>query len=164
MSVEQFRSFIDHAYWGRGKILDALDGVDVEQLDAAPLDELGSPREIIAHMLEFELLFSSLLIGDQPIFGGPDDELTSVDAIRSAWMPIEQSWRTYIDTLGDDDLDRPVHLTWRGPDAVVLLRDVLAQFVQHQGQHRSELAAIVTALGQSPGEFDWWDYQATQER
>jgi uncharacterized damage-inducible protein DinB len=52
-----------------------------------------------------------------------------------------------------------VHLRWPGgTEATYPVRDILAQFVQHQGQHRSELAVLATHLGRSPGEFDWWDY------
>jgi len=30
--------------------------------------------------------------------------------------------------------------------------------VQHQGQHRSKLAVLISAMGESPGEFDLWDF------
>lgn len=159
MSVEQFRAFIDHAYWGRDKILDALDGVPNGALAGDPaIEGLHSVSEIVGHMMGFERLFSAVIRGDEPVFGAPDGDLSSVAGVRATWEPIEAGWRQYLETLDDEQLDRSVHLTWQSPDAVVRVRDILAQFVQHQGQHRSELAVLATHLGCSPGEFDWWDY------
>lgn len=45
-----------------------------------------------------------------------------------------------------------------GTNHVPPSRHVLSQFVQHQGQHRSELAVIVSALGESSSEFDLWNF------
>ncbi len=159
MSVEQFREFIDHAYWGRDKILDALEGAPEGALTGVPpLEGSRSISEIAGHMMGFERLFGAVISGGEPIFGAPDGDLSSVAGIRAAWEPIEAGWRQYLETLGDQELERDVHLTWWGPDAVVRVQDILAQFVQHQGQHRSELAVLATDLGCSPGEFDWWVY------
>lgn len=45
-----------------------------------------------------------------------------------------------------------------GTNHVPPSRHVLSQFVQHQGQQRSELAVIVSVMGESPGEFDLWNF------
>lgn len=159
MSLEQFPAFIDHAYWGRDRILDALEGVSDGTLAGdPPIEGLRSVSEIAGHMTEFERHFSAVISGGEPVFGAPPGDLSPVAGIGATWEPIEAGWRQYLEPLDDEQPERGVHPTWRGPDAVVRVRDILPQFVQHQGQHRSELAVIATHLGCSPGEFDWWDY------
>jgi len=158
MSVEQFRAFIDHAYWGRDKILDELEGVSDEALASDPPTEgLRSVIDLMSHMMRFERLFSSQILAEElrEIPAG----LASVTDLRSAWEPIESAWRRIAEALTPEELDRVVHLQWPdGSEASQAVRAIMAQFVQHQGQHRSELAVIATHLGRSPGECAWWVY------
>ena len=63
----------------------------------------------------------------------------------------------YMRTLTPERLDGEISVP--GETHRPRVRRVLAQFVQHEGQHRSELAALASHFGRSPGPFDWWDFE-----
>jgi uncharacterized damage-inducible protein DinB len=69
--------------------------------------------------------------------------------------------RDLLDSLSDEDLDAPLAVSIFDARYRTTRANILSQFVQHQGQHRSELAVMASTFGHSPGEFDWWNYLAT---
>ena len=76
--------------------------------------------------------------------------------------PIRQGWLDYLANLPDELLDEPFEVQLGDARYRVTRAQILSQYVQHQGQHRSELAVFASTFGHSPGEFDWWNYlQAT---
>lgn len=159
MSAADFRQFIAHAYWGRDKLLAAFDALGPEALAASPVATLRSPAEILSHQLGFEMFWLAALHGEPLPHGQEVGTITTAGDARERWAPVETRWRAFAEALTDADLDRPVPVhDAEGNQFRPLLRQVLSQFVQHEGQHRSELALLATELGSSPGEFDWWDF------
>lgn len=75
--------------------------------------------------------------------------------IRARWDEIERTTRAYVTDLSSEDPDRIVTYvsssgkTWSYP----LWQQLLHQ-VNHGTQHRSEVAALLTRYGRSPGELD----------
>lgn len=160
MTVAQFQRFIDHAYWGLDQLLDALEAGTAEEFASTPLTGLRSPREILVHMLGFERFWGSPLHGTDSVEKLDLESIDSVAALREQWDPVREAWLSFMAGLSDAWLDEKVTIeTPQRGKFEPELRRVLSQFVQHQGQHRSEVAALATALGHSPGEFDWWDYE-----
>jgi len=69
-----------------------------------------------------------------------------VEAWQAEWVLLDG----YLAGLGDDDLDRDLDGT--------PLWQTMAHLVNHGTQHRSEAAALLTAFGLSPGDFDLIDF------
>lgn len=155
MSAAHFQSFIEHAYWGLDKILAALEQAP-ERLDEQVSVGAQTPRTTLRHMFAFERGFLSRLHGEDASFTDPAPE--DLDELRAAWTPIRQGWLDYIAALSDELLDEPFEVQLGDERYRVTRAQVLSQFVQHQGQHRSELAVMASTFGHSPDEFDWWDY------
>lgn len=155
MSVEHYRAFINHAYWGLDKIVLAL-GESPERLDEPVSAGAQTPRTTLRHMFAFERGFLSRLQGGDGSFSEPGPE--DLDELLAAWAPIRQGWVDYFDSVTDAQLDEPFELRLWDERYRTTRANVLSQFVQHQGQHRSELAVMASTFGHSPGEFDWWDY------
>jgi uncharacterized damage-inducible protein DinB len=157
MSVGHFRSFIDHAYWGLDELLDALEQ-SPDRLDEEVLVGAQTPRTTLRHMFAFERGFLARLEGRDTQFRDPTPE--DLAELRAQWEPIRQGWRDLLDSLSDEDLDAPLEVSLFDARYRTTRANILSQFVQHQGQHRSELAVMASTFGHSPGEFDWWNYLA----
>ena len=154
MSAQYFRAFVNHAHWGLDRILDALEHTP-ERLDEDVSAGAQSPRTTLRHMYAFERGFLARLMGVEAPSDPPPEDL---EELRNAWTPIRQGWLDYVDGISDAELDEPFEMTLGSARYRTTRANVLSQFVQHQGQHRSELADMASTLGHSPGEFDWWHY------
>ena len=123
---------------------------------------LRSAREIMVHTWGFENFWAARLRGEKlDRSSPPTDPATFSDlaSLLEAWYPVQTWWRAHVAELSEQELDRGIALTWMdGTNHVPPSRHVLSQFVQHQGQQRSELAVIVSVMGESPGEFDLWNF------
>lgn len=157
MTARHFESFVQHAYWGLDKILAALEQAP-DRLDEHVSEGAQTPRTTLRHMYAFERGFLSRLHGESASFSDPPPE--DLDELRDAWAPIRQGWLDYVANVPDEVLDEPFEVRLGTERYRVTRAQVLSQFVQHQGQHRSELAVMASTFGHSPGEFDWWDYLA----
>jgi len=155
MTVQHFRTFIEHAYWGLDKNLAAL-ALTPERLDEAPSEGAASPLNTLRHMYMFERGFLARLQGADvsPADRAPED----LAALRAAWASVREGWLALLDSLTDEQLDEPFELRLWSDRYRTTRANVISQFVQHQGQHRSELAVMASTFGHSPGEFDWWDF------
>ncbi len=155
MTARHFQGFIEHAYWGLDKILAALEA-SPDRLDEQVSTGAETPRSTLRHMFAFERGFLARLNGGDGSSNDPAPE--ALDELIAAWAPVRQGWLDYIQALPDEQLDEPFELRLWDERYRTTRANVLSQFVQHQGQHRSELAVMASTFGHSPGEFDWWDY------
>lgn len=159
MSAAHFSDFIDHAYWGLDKLLDALEPLTDDELEREVMAGAMSARTILLHMYRFEAGWLARLSGDEP---PPPEEFADLASLRSAWEPVRQGWRDYVAGLSDEQLEESFTVSFGVESFSPARHQAISQFVQHQGQHRSELAVIASTFGRSPGEFDWWDYLANR--
>ncbi len=84
----------------------------------------------------------------------PDDFPTFTD-LQAAWQQEEQAMQAYLATLSDADLSGTITYTnLRGVETSLPLWKCLHHVVLHGMQHRSEVAAMLTVLGASPGNID----------
>jgi uncharacterized damage-inducible protein DinB len=164
MTAEQFEAFIKHAYWGLDMILDAAAELSEAEFRARPLTGVQSVQATLIHMLGFETFWGGILQGEQRADQPTAEEVRARDpdlaALRKTWAPVREEWLGFVATATPEQLNAQLEV--KGPDKNEYqprARLVLSQFVQHQGQHRSELAALVSQYGHSPGEFDWWDFE-----
>lgn len=155
MSARHFEAFIQHAYWGLDKILAALEQTPARLNEQVSVGA-ATPRKTLRHMYAFERGFLAGLHGEAASFSDPAPE--DLEELRAAWAPVRQGWLDYISTVSDELLDEPFEVQLGDERYRTTRANVLSQFVQHQGQHRSELAVMASTFGHSPGEFDWWDY------
>jgi uncharacterized damage-inducible protein DinB len=82
-------------------------------------------------------------------------DMPTLDAIHDRWAQEDKLMRTYLKGLNDADLKKTISLKDRlGNTHSYDLWGMLMHLLLHSMQHRSEVAAILTGYGHSPGDLD----------
>ena len=84
-----------------------------------------------------------------------DDFFPTFDLLRVRWREEEKAMNSFIEGLTDEKLSGIIqYKTTKGVVMENVFWQVMAHLFNHGTQHRSEAAAILTELGQSPGDID----------
>ncbi|MEP7189312.1 MAG: DinB family protein [Roseiflexaceae bacterium] len=155
MQLEEIMTLYDYNFWATDRILNAAEALNAEQFDATLLAGLGSLRVIFAHAVGAEWLWRTRWQGSNPPALPSPDDFPTLAAIRSRWREEQQLMRAFLATLREEELGRVLAYTnLSGQARRVVLWRTMIHVVNHGTQHRSEAAALLTALGHSPGDLD----------
>jgi uncharacterized damage-inducible protein DinB len=138
-----------------GIVLDTAAALSEEQLDHTPIAAHPSIRATLVHALSAEWVWQSRIQGSSPSAMLDPADFPTLAAIRARWEAETNGLRALIAGLSAADLDRQVRYVRRGTTMTTPLWQILVHVANHGMQHRSELAAMLTILGCSPGELDF---------
>ena len=150
MLLRSLRFLAAYERWGTTRILDAAVGID-EATWSRPnvVGERGLGGVLVHHLGAFQRWRHGLSGGtEQP---RPEREpLVGLDELRARWTAEWDAMDAWLATLDEAALERiddglPV---WQG----------LLHLFNHGTQHRSEVAALLTDAGRSPGDLDLVDF------
>lgn len=147
MNVQAFLHFYNYHFAENRKILEHVAALTFEQFTQKVDYSRGSIREQLVHLIDAEDVWISELRDAQP--SEPLPETTDVDdreAIRTLWDTVEQSTRTYLSSLHDDQLfSKPI--TDPEEDKDLIVWQVLLHIVNHATDHRAQLLHALHDLG-----------------
>ncbi len=151
---------IQHMYWADHRLLDAAETLDQEVFRTASGDTPRGLRATLCHAVDAQQVWRCALQGStRDEFGDPHlrpDDYPDVATLRARWARDEAAMRTWLDTLSQDDLDRPVQTfqtTRPLPVGTTLLHVIV-----HDAHQQADAATLLTAAGASPGEIEYGDY------
>lgn len=155
MITEVIRSLYDHSTWANQRIFSATAELTQEQFLEEVGPSYGSLWNTFVHTMSGQWIWlerwrgsSSTALLDQADF--PD-----LSFIRSRWEEIKKDTRQYLERLKADQLDNVIsYTTIGGSPGAYPLWQLIVQQVNHQTQHRSEAAVMLTNFGHSPGDLD----------
>ncbi len=164
MDSDSIRQLYDHSAWATKKILDATQRLTTEQYDGHPWDT-ASIHEIMTHTLAASTVWLARWLGENPTSRIQTDEVPTPADLAARWQAHDTDMRAYLATLTDTDLNAP--FTFRtsvdGVTSTLPLWMLFLQIYGHNIQHRSEVAAILTHYGQSPGNLDLLIYERERQ-
>ena len=106
----------------------------------------GLAEAVLWHLLRFQSFWGPVLRGEAPVAAGePPGEVVS---LRERWAPVRAGGLAFAAGLTEAGLEARVAVPGEAEQPRV--RRVLSQFVQHEGQHRSELAARWPPISTEP--------------
>jgi len=164
MHLEYLRLLYGYNDWANRHLLDAAEQLTPEQLQASDIGGYGSVQSTLVHTMDTEWAWLNVMLqGDAR---GIDwewleidpAEVANVGAIRARWAGIEAELQSFIAGLegeGEKSPDRIV--VWEGDAGAIRRRPVwqiMLHVFNHGTQHRSEIAAMLTLAGHSPGDMD----------
>ena len=155
--MAEVMTLFDYHYWATGRVLDAAANLRPEQFIEKPEGYPASPRTTLVHVLSSEHLWRIRWETGVSPATMQDEDFPSLAALRQRWREEEQAMRAYLSTLDDNRLDDAVQFVRLSGDlsAPFTRWHLLMQLVNHGTHHRSEVAALLTTYGQSPGDLDF---------
>jgi len=150
VNAADIRFLLGYDRWATQRVLAALDGIppDVWGAEGAVGERgLGS---ILIHQLGATQRWRHAIQQDDERPHPEDEPLLSVEELRGRWDAEWSAVDAWLPAL-DDAFLAYVHegeAIWQ----------MLAHVVNHGTQHRSEVAALMTEAGHSPGDLDMIDY------
>ena len=82
-------------------------------------------------------------------------DFPTLDVVRQRYEPLHRARRAYIESLDDAALRAPIQwVRTTGATETLPRWQAMLHCANHGTQHRSEIAAMLSDLGQSPGDLD----------
>ena len=155
--LELIRDYYRYQQFATARTLDAAARAPFDQLCVSVLPGSDPVRASLAHVMWAQLLW---LHRWQELPRIPDidpAEFPDVAALRKRWAEIDGETNAFIETLTDERLAADFTYGGMGGETLAypLWKGMLHQ-ANHATFHRGEVAAVLTHLGCSPGELDFF--------
>jgi uncharacterized damage-inducible protein DinB len=164
MKIDEIKLLYDYNDWMDARILAACDRVSPEQYAAPGSYGRGGLRATMVHMLDnlwqqritLQGFYKDPLADDAAYDATELHEVAfpTLNALRERWTTEQREMRAYIDTLTEETLNGTIRYVIPGAVRELYVWQILLEVLLHGMQHRSEAAALLTAYGQSPGDYD----------
>lgn len=159
MNLRDIRDLVDYNFWTNRRLLAMTAKVTPEQLDAPSSHSHDTLQRTLVHTLDTEWGWRVFMQGGGFTPPLEAQDFPTVESLQTRWQEEETAWWAFIDGLTEADLDRKV--SSKGDSGEVqewVLWHLIFHVINHGGQHRSEVANLLTVYGQSPGEIDFTVY------
>ena len=157
--IEYIRTLYDYSAWANRRILDTASPLTAEQLSAGGNASYGSIHDTLVHTMSAQWIWLERWNGISPRAMLDAHAYAGLGEIRRRWDEIETDTHAFTAALTDSDLSRTIAYTnTRGQRRAYVLWQMLVHQANHATQHRSEIAALLTAFGHSPGDLDFIVY------
>jgi uncharacterized damage-inducible protein DinB len=155
MNKADIQHLVDYLYWVNGRILDAAEQLEGDQLTRSSPPTTRDLRATLVHVLDVEWSWRLNLQGrlDEAEQDLRPEDYPDVAAIRAHWARDEAEMRAWLASLTDADIAAEVRseLTknrlplWQG----------LLHVVFHGIQQQADAATLLTLAGHSPGDIGY---------
>jgi uncharacterized damage-inducible protein DinB len=164
MLVDAIRTLYGYNRWATGRVLDAAGELTAQEWLAPGVAGHGSVRDTLVHLIAVQRSWlawwnGSLSANEAIALTLAPDDVPDLPALRAVWEEVERATAAFVDGLGEADLERVYSNTM--PNGAVFrlpLWQMLLHVANHGAQHRSEVAAMLTGFGHSPGNLDQLGY------
>jgi len=156
MQLDQIKELYDFNDWANERIWQAVTGLSVDQLNIGMHNGIGSIFTTLIHLAGAAWIWRTRWEGGMPTRFLPVEDFFTLESIRIRWQEEEEHMQRFLITLQDEDLTREVRYirpTAPGQVFTLPLWKSMLHLINHQTQHRSEIAMQLTALNHSPGEL-----------
>lgn len=155
ISADYVRTLFAYSSWATTRVLDTAERLAPEQLRAPALAGLPPILDTLAHTLGAEVIWRQRWEGQSPRVVLSPADLPTLAALRERWAAEGAALQARLDALDDQALARSISYSdTKGRPFTTPLWQILAHLANHGTQHRAEAAAMLTALGHSPGDLD----------
>lgn len=159
MITEVFRSLYDYSAWANLRILDTAAGISEEQFLEEVGPSYGSLRNTFVHTMGGQWIWLERWKGSSPSTMMDRVDFPDLDSIRTRWDEIESDTHQYLSRMQQDQLEEVLsYTTTEGKPGAFPLWQLIVHQANHQTQHRSEAAVMLTNFGHSPGNMDLMVY------
>lgn len=160
MFIEGLRTFYGYSDSATRRVLDVSAGLTLDQWLQEGTAGQGSARDTLVHLISAQRYWLAFWGGSRASYEPLDPgRFPDVEAVRAAWSELARATERFLAGLEEADLEREYRRPQ--PDGRVhihTLWQMLLHVANHGTQHRSEVAAMLTSYGRSPGDLDFSAY------
>ena len=164
MNLATIRTLFEYSAWATERIFTQAAALTPEQYMTPPNETMPSVRRILVHALGAETLWLTRFRTGSSVISFGEDDFPDLAALRQAWERQQEAMLAHLDTFTDDILAQPFGFERRGVPLEMVLWQIFFQLINHGTQHRSEVAALFTEYGHSPGALDFMFFILQRER
>jgi uncharacterized damage-inducible protein DinB len=84
-----------------------------------------------------------------------EDSLPTLAMLQERWAVERREMRLFLEGLSEETLNGAIRYVIPGAKRERVVWHIVVDLIFHAAQHRSEAAALLTAYGQAPGDFDF---------
>lgn len=160
MYVPMIRLLFDYSAWADTRVLKAAEGLTPDQWLAPGSAGRGSIRDTLVHAIAAQRRWMSWLDGSVPPqeamrLNIDPETVPDLGALRERWEQVQQQTRAFLERATEELLAEEISSpTPRGDVWTAPRWEILVHVANHNTQHRSEVAAMLTQFGHSPGDLD----------
>ena len=141
-----------HNAWANLKLLDFCAGLSADQLAATAVGGYGTIRATLLHLVRAETRYAARAAGQTP-GTMPDEPYPSFDELRET---VRQAGAGLLAAALAGRSDTRVVQRRAEVMDEYNLADLMAQAITHATEHRTQVAACITALGLEPPDLSGW--------
>jgi uncharacterized damage-inducible protein DinB len=150
MTLEEAITLVDYHYWGRDRMLEAVDVLAPEQYTQDLGSSFKSVRDTVVHTYGAEWNWYLRWVGNSPTAMPDPAAFPDVKSVREAWKSQEAKVRPLVRSMGDD-LDRVIrYKALNGDPMESVFSHMLQHVVNHATYHRGQVTTLLRQLG-APG-------------
>jgi uncharacterized damage-inducible protein DinB len=155
MNKEDIKLLYKYNQWANTRILNAASKVSPEEFLAPAPYPHGGLRGTLVHALFGEWVWRKRWEGSPPTQRLKPEDFPTFRSMQERWAEEENLLMNFVDDLTDEQLNSVFNYTsLDGNPHQRILWQAMAHLVNHGTQHRTEAAAMLTGMGQSPGDID----------
>jgi uncharacterized damage-inducible protein DinB len=155
-SQSQFQTLFAYHWHIRSRLLACAAQLSETEYHAHPGYSHGAIHDLLFHLLRTEHSWRIGLETGQQMAPIKPEHYPTLAAIQRGVEQEQQAWQTLLDKLSAAEIEGDVNLTdWQGETSPTPRWRILQHLMFHGMQHHTELAHLLTAKGQSPGDIDF---------
>jgi uncharacterized damage-inducible protein DinB len=154
---EMLQTLYAYNIWANRKIFEAAARLEPSQWDEPNQVVERTLHVLLYHIVRTEWGWRQMVQTRGQLTRAPQlEEYPTLASLREFEEEESRQIQAYLSELSEADLTTSLDLIDRsGKEVQLVIWRMLAHAVLHSMQHRSEAAAILTHLGQSPGDIDF---------
>jgi len=139
--------------WKLMKLAAKLDEADYRD---SPGYGHGSIHDLFLHLLQTDWGWRQAIQTSRQQSPLTPEGFPDLESLRSGFEGEQAAWRTLLETLRAEEIEGDISLTTlRGHNRSFPRWRILQHLILHGMQHHTELAQLLTAKGQAPGNIDF---------
>jgi uncharacterized damage-inducible protein DinB len=155
MNKQAIHMLYQYNRWANARILGAAAKIGEAQFLAPGEFGHGGLRGTLVHTLFAEWIWRLRWQGSPPNVRWKPEDFPTFASLKTRWLEEEIKLMEFVDGLTEERLKAEFdYISTEGQAHRRVVWEALAHLVNHGTQHRSEAAAILTAMGHSPGDID----------
>jgi uncharacterized damage-inducible protein DinB len=148
IDLPTLRELFDYQRWATAKILDCVAPLTDEELRRPIGGSFGSLSGTLVHAYGADWVWLERLHGRSPRSLPRDEDLSTLEAIRSRWAAVEKERDAYLAALSPERLGEWIsYVNFAGESCRYRLDEVLFHVANHLTYHRGQIANQLRQLG-----------------